>query len=437
MAICTSEQLSFPSISRRKIQADFQGGEVSSDGGVLLLRQMDRRLKLTQTLAARMPDAREAAACEHTMLDLLRQRIYGIALGYEDGNDHLRLRRDVALQTAVERIDELASPSTLCRWENQADRKTAVLVHELLVEQFIASHPKAPKELILDFDATDDVVHGKQEGRFFHGYYDQYCFLPLYVFCGTQLLVSYLRPSNVDPARHAWAVLKLLVQRLRMAWPEVKIIVRGDSGFCRWRMMRWCDRHDVFYVLGLAQNARLNALAQKHLDRAERDHRTTGERQRFFRAFRYAAQTWDRKRRVILRAEHSDKGSNPRYIVTNLDAAADHLYDQVYCARGEMENRIKEQQMDLFSDRTSCSKWWANQFRLLLSSLAYVLLESIRRVALQKTELARATCGTIRLKLLKIGAVLIRNTRRIRLHLSSAFPHRELFHLVCQRISTA
>jgi hypothetical protein len=437
MTSCTAEQLSFPSISRRKVQADFQGGDVSSDGGVLLLRQMDRRLKLTQALAARLPDVREAAACDHTLLDLLRQRIYGIALGYEDGNDHLRLRQDVALQTAVERVDALASPSTLCRWENRADRQTAVLVHELLVEQFIASHPKAPKELVLDFDATDDAVHGKQEGRFFHGYYDQYCFLPLYVFCGTQVLVSYLRPSNVDPARHAWAVLKLLVQRLRLAWPEVKIILRGDSGFCRWRMMRWCDRRGVFYVLGLAQNARLNALAQRHLDRAEREHRKTGERQRFFKEFRYAAQSWDRKRRVILRAEHSDKGSNPRYIVTNLDDAAAHLYDRVYCGRGEMENRIKEQQMDLFSDRTSCSKWWANQFRLLLSSLAYVLVESIRRVALRKTELARATCGTIRLKLLKIGAVLIRNTRRIRLHLSSAFPHRELFHLVCQRLSTA
>jgi hypothetical protein len=191
MTICTAEQLSFPSISRRKVQADFQGGDVSSDGGVLLLRQMDRRLKLTQALAARLPDVREAAACDHTLLDLLRQRIYGIALGYEDGNDHLRLRQDVALQTAVERVDALASPSTLCRWENRADRTTAVLVHELLVEQFIASHPKAPKELVLDFDATDDAVHGKQEGRFFHGYYDQYCFLPLYVFCGTQVLVSY------------------------------------------------------------------------------------------------------------------------------------------------------------------------------------------------------------------------------------------------------
>jgi hypothetical protein len=437
VTICTAEQLSFPSLSRRKVQADFQGGEVSSDGGVLLLRQMDRRLELTADLATRLPDVRDPNACDHTMLDLLRQRIYGIALGYEDGNDHLRLRQDVALQTAVERVDELASPSTLCRWENRADRKTAVLVHELLVEQFIASHRRAPKELILDFDATDDAVHGKQEGRFFHGYYDQYCFLPLYVFCGTQLLVSYLRPSNVDPARHAWAVLKLLVQRLRLAWPEVKIIVRADSGFCRWRMMRWCDRYGVFYVLGLAQNSRLNALARKHLERAERQHRTTGQPQRFFRVLRYAAQTWDRKRRVILRAEHSDKGSNPRYVVTNMDDDAAHLYDDVYCARGEMENRIKEQQLDLFSDRTSCSKWWANQFRLLLSSLAYVLVESIRRVALQKTELARATCGTIRLKLLKIGAVLLRNTRRIQLHLSSAYPCRELFHLVSQRLSTA
>ena len=437
MAICTSEQLSFPNILRRKVQADFRGGDVSSDGGALLLREMDRRLKLTRTLAEHLPDDRSPSACDHAMVDLLRQRIYGLALGYEDGNDHLRLRHDVALQTAVERTEELASPATLCRWENRADRKAARIVHELLIEQFIASYRRAPQELILDFDATDDAVHGKQEGRFFHGYYDHYCFLPLYVFCGTQLLVSYLRPSNVDPARHAWAVLSLLVKRLRKAWPKVKIIVRGDSGFCRWRMMRWCDRHGVFYVLGLAQNSRLNQMADKHLERARRRHEKTGKKQRFFKELKYAAQTWDRKRRVILRVEHSEKGSNPRYIVTNLHESAEHLYDQVYCARGEMENRIKEQQLDLFSDRTSCTKWWANQFRLLLSSLAYVLVETIRRVGLKKTELAKATCGTIRLKLFKIGAVLIRNTRRIRLHLSSAYPYRELFHLVCQRLSTA
>ena len=437
MTICTTEQLGFPSFSRRKVQADFEGGDVSSDGGVLLLRQMDRRLKLTQTLAGELPDAREASACDHAMVDLLRQRIYGLALGYEDGNDHERLRHDIALQTAVERTDELASPATLCRWENRADRKAARIVHELLIEQFIASHKKAPAELILDFDATDDAVHGKQEGRFFHGYYDHYCFLPLYVFCGTQLLVSYLRPSNMDPARHAWAVLSLLVKRLRKAWPKVKIILRGDSGFCRWRMMRWCDRHGVFYVLGLAQNSRLNQMAERHLERARRRHEKTGQKQRFFIDLKYAAQTWDKKRRVILRVEHTDKGRNPRYIVTNLDDTAEHLYDQVYCARGEMENRIKEQQLDLFSDRTSCTKWWANQFRLLLSSLAYVLVESIRRVGLKNTELAKATCGTIRLKLFKIGAVLLRNTRRIRLHLSSAYPYRELFHLVCRRLSTA
>jgi hypothetical protein len=437
MTICTSEQLSFPNISRRKVEADFNGGHVSSDGGVLLLREMDRRLKLTRTLAEHLPDAREPSACDHAMVDLLRQRIYGLALGYEDGNDHLRLRHDVALQTAVERTDELASPATLCRWENRADRKAAGIVHGLLMEQFIASYKKAPKELILDFDATDDAVHGKQEGRFFHGYYDHYCFLPLYVFCGTQLLVSYLRTSNQDPARHAWAVLSLLVKRLRKAWPKVKIIVRGDSGFCRWRMMRWCEKHDVFYVLGLAQNSRLNERAASHLERAQRRHEKTGKKQRFFVDLKYAAQTWDKKRRVILRVEHNEKGSNPRYIVTNLDDPADHLYDHVYCARGEMENRIKEQQLDLFSDRTSCTKWWANQFRLLLSSLAYVLVETIRRVGLKKTELAKATCGTIRLKLFKIGAVLVRNTRRIRLHLSSAYPYRELFHLVCQRLSTA
>jgi hypothetical protein len=398
---------------------------------------MERRLKLTHTLAERLPDPREPAACEHTLVDLLRQRIYGIALGYEDGNDHLRLRQDVALQTAVDRVDELASPATLCRWENRADRKVAGIVRDGRIEQFIASHKKAPQERILDFDATDETVHGKQEGRFFHGYYDHDCFLPLCVFCGTPLLVSYLRPSNRDSARHAWAVLSLLVKRLRKAWPKAKIILRGDSGFCRWRMRRWCDRHGVFYGLGLAQNSRWNLMAGKHLERARRQHEKTGKPQRFFKELKYAAQTWDKKRRVILRREHNEKGSNPRYIVTNLEDAAEHRYDNVYCARGEMENRIKEQPLDLFSDRTRCTKGWANQFRLLLSSLAYVLVETLRRVGLKKTELARATCGTIRLKLFKIGAGLLRNTRRIRLHRSSAYPYGELFHRVCQRLSTA
>lgn len=330
-------------------------------------------------------DERRQASCRHDVLSLLRQRVYGLALGYEDLNDHNTLREDLALQTAVERDERLASSPTLRRFESRADRQAVWRMHEVLVEQFIRSCKRAPKELILDFDATDDAVHGKQEGRFFHGFYDQYCFLPLYVFCGEQLLVSYLRPSKIDAARHAWAILALLVKRLRQAWPKVGIIVRGDSGFCRWRMLAWCERHDVGYIVGLAKNSRLLALAEPYLDGVEGRFNETGTKQRRFATVRYAALSWDRPRRVIIKAQCTDKGRNPRFVVTNLNGGPKALYDTVYCARGNMENRIKEQQLDLFPDRTSCHRWWSNQFRLLLSSLAYSLLEALRCLALQAT----------------------------------------------------
>ena len=403
----------------------------------MLVRQADRKLGLTKQLAKVLRDGRRQASCDHDLERLLQQRLYGLALGYEDLNDHDTLRHDVALQTAAGTDQALASASTLCRWENRADREAAAQIAEWMVEWFIRSHKIPPTEVILDFDATDDAVHGKQEGRFFHGFYDHYCFLPLYVFCGGQLLVSYLRPSNIDGARHAWAILALLVKRLRKAWPEVRIVFRGDSGFCRWRMLRWCENHGVYYLIGLAKNSRLNEAAQPWLKRAEKQYEKTGEKQRLFGEIRYAALTWDRKRRVLVKAEHAEQGSNPRYVVTNLTGDPQKLYDEVYCARGEMENRIKEQQLDLFADRTSCSRWWPNQFRLLLSGLAYVLLEAIRRLGLKGTDLARAQCGTIRLKLLKIGAVIRRNTRRIYFHLSSACPYQDLFFRVARRLSTA
>jgi hypothetical protein len=403
---------------------------------LLLVRQVDRKLKLTATLAKRLPDARERSKLTHPLVTLLRQRIYGLCQGYEDLNDHDRLRTDVALQTAVEQDVQLASASTLCRWENEASRPAAWTVHQWWIEQFIASHATAPTELILDLDATDDPLHGKQEGAFFHGYYRHYCFLPLYVFCGEQLLVAYLRPSNIDVARHAWAAVALLVKRLRQAWPQVRIVVRGDSGFCRWRMLRWCDRHAVYYLVGLAKNERLLALAKPLIEQAEAQYKQTQQKQRVFGAIQYAAHTWDRARRVIVKAEHTDKGRNPRFVVTNLDEDPAMLYDQSYCARGEMENRIKEQQLGLFADRTSCHGWWANQWRLLLSGLAYTLLEALRRLGLIGTELARAQCGTIRLKLLKIGAVLVRNTRRVRFLLAASYPHQELFTTVVARLAS-
>jgi len=304
----------------------------------------------------------------------------------------------------------------------------------LLVDQFIASHAAPPKEIILDFDATDDVVHGNQEGRFFHGYYDHYCFLPLYVFAGSQLLCAYLRPSKIDGAKHTWAILALLAKRMRKTWPEVKIIFRGDSGFCRWKMLRWCESHEVEYIVGIGGNARLKQFGSTLIDQAQAAHEQTGEKQRLFSEFKYAAATWDRERRVIIKAEHTGLGANTRFILTSLEGDPQELYDKVYCARGDMENRIKEQQLDLYADRTSCHNWWSNQLRLMLSSLAYVLFDHIRRTALKNTRLANATSATIRNKLIRIGAVIIRNTRRIRFHLSTSYPRQELFTLAAARL---
>ena len=390
---------------------------------------------LSDSIARALSDPRRQASCDHDVPGLVRQRLYAIALGYEDLNDHDGLRQDVALQTAVERDQWLASASTLCRFENRADRETAWRLHEVLLDQFIASFKRAPKKLILDFDATDDPVHGEQDGRFFHGYYRHYCFLPLYVFCGHQLLVSYLRPSNIDGAKHSWAILSLLVKRLRQVWPKVQIIFRGDGGFCRWKMLRWCDHHEVGYIIGLAKNKRLNRLTASLQDEAAACFAATGHKVRWFTDFQYAARSWDGARRVIAKIEHSQHGVNPRYVVTNLEGDAKQLYDKLYCARGDMENRIKENQLDMFGDRTSCQHWWPNQFRLLLASLAYTLIEAIRRIALKGTELANAYVGTIRLKLFKIGAVILKNTRRIRFLLASGCPCKELYFLAANRLA--
>ena len=437
MPDCTQPELTFPSFDRRKIEGSFSGGAVTSDGGLMLLREADRRLGLVAALDEVLMDPRHPVFITHRQVDLLRQRIYGLALGYEDLNDHDTLRHDLAWQTALERETPLASSPTLCRLEQRVDRKAALAFHQVLIEKFIASFAEAPTELILDFDATDDRVHGNQEGRFFHGYYGNWCFLPLYVFCGEQLLVSYLRPSNRDGARHAWAILKLLTQRLRTAWPEVRLILRADSGFCRRRMLHWCEWASVDYIVGLARNSRLEGLGASLMAQAEAAFQADPQKQRIFQWIDYAAGTWDQPRRVIAKAEFSAQGKNPRFVVTSLEGDAQVLYDEVYCARGEMENRIKEQQLGLFSDRTSCHAWWANQFRVILSAAAYVLMETIRRVGLCATELARAQVGTIRLKLLKIGAVIIRNTRRIRFLFASACPYQELFRGACRALSSA
>ncbi len=407
---------------------------MSSNGGVLLLRAADRRLGLSAAAAQVVRDPRDPGRCRHSAVAQLRQRLYGLALGYEDLNDHGELRQDLALQTAVDRVAPLASAPTLCRFEHWADRATAVALHRVLIEQFIASFAAPPEEIVLDFDATDVPVHGHQEGRFFHGFYDHHGFLPLYVFCGEQLLVAYLRPSKIDAAKHSRAILALLVKRLRQAWPGVRVVLRADSGFCRPRLLAWCERHRVGYILGLAKNPRLLALAAPWLADAKAGFAETGDKQRRFGEFAYAAKTWTVERRIITRVEHDRLGTNPRFVVTNLSGEPDALYKDLYCARGDMENRIKEQ-FELFADRTSCHNWWPNQFRLLLAGFADTLLTAIRRLGLTATELARAQVGTIRLKLLKIGAVIWRNTRRIRFCLSSGCPDKDLFMAVAQRLT--
>lgn len=443
---CNKPIVHFTPLARRQILAEFDAGAISSDGGVLLLREVDRRINLLDRIDQLIPDPRDPLHIEHDQRTLIAQRVLAIACGWEDLNDHATLRNDLVLQLATSRkasgsagdVDPdrpLASASTLCRLENRIDRQTCVRINQLLVELFIESHKTPPTEIILDFDATDDPVHGKQEGRFFHGYYDAYCFLPLYVFAGEQLLCAYLRPANIDGAKHAWAILSLITKRLRQAWPGVKIIFRGDSGFCRWKMLRWCDRHGVDYIVGLAKNSVLNKLSETLMVSAENAFKETGQKQRLFGEFNYAAGTWDKQRRVIARIEHTEKGENPRFITTTLAGESQQIYEQIYCARGEMENRIKEQQLGLFADRTSCHDFVANQFRLLLSSVAYVLIETLRRTCLAGTELARAQVSTIRLKLLKIGALVQRSVRRIVIHLSESFPMREVFQTLAATLS--
>jgi Transposase DDE domain group 1 len=330
MTKCINEKIILPACKGRKVEAEFVEKEVSSDGGVLLLREIDRKINLTKELEKIIPDPRNQEMITHSLISMLQQRIYGIALGYEDLNDHDTLRNDPALQTAVERIESLASSPTLCRMENRAGGKMIFNANALMVEKFIESYSEAPSEIILDFDATDDEVHGEQENRHFHGYYDNYCFLPLHVFCEEQLLISYLRPSNIDGAKHAWAILSLLAKRIRQSWPEVKIIFRGDSGFCRDLMLRWCDRNNITYTVGMAQNKRLNTLSAETQKLAEEEYNKTKEKQRIFSEFKYAAKSWQNERRIIAKSEHTDKGSNPRYIVTNeKDFTPQELYEKI------------------------------------------------------------------------------------------------------------
>ena len=429
------KSIEFQALNRKIIQREFSGGDITSDAGVMLLRAADKKLGLIESINKIINDPRNPKWIQHSQLSLLRQRIYSIALGYEDLNDHTQLRNDIAFQATVNEEKTLASQSTLCRLENRIESKEIAMMHEVLIETFINSFTSIPKELILDFDATDDPTHGNQEGKFFHGYYDHYCFLPLYVFCKDQLLVSYLRPSNIDGAKHTWAILSLLVKRFRKQWLDVEIIFRGDGGFCRHKMLDWCDAKGVKYIVGIAKNNVLKGMIEDEMELMQKESEKTQEPQRCFKDLQYAAKSWKHERRIVAKIEHLPKGANPRFIVTNLDDDAQVLYEDVYCARGDMQNRIKEQQLGLFADRTSASAWWANQFRLMLSSIAYVLIENMRRTTMVGTRFAKAQVTTIRLKLFKLAAVIVKNIRRIRFMFNSAYPWQEEFTLIANRLN--
>lgn len=437
MTNCIPKTLKFPALKNRQVEAAFDGGSITSDGGILLLGQVEQKTKLLENVAAVIPDNRNQEKIKHKVATMLKQRVFGIAQGYEDLNDHNMLRNDIAFQTAVNVDSELASSPTLCRFENKATKQIIFDAHKIIVDQFIVSNKGEPKELVLDFDATDDLVHGNQIGKFFHGYYGNYCFLPLYVFCGNQLLVAYLRPSNKDGAKHAWAILSLLVKQFRAVWPNVKITFRGDSGFCKHQMFDWCERKNVGYITGTAGNVRLLKLLAPAMQNAKTVFNKTKEKQRLFIEFSYRADSWTKERRIIGKAEHTEGGANPRFIITNLIGNPQDLYDNMYCVRGNMENRIKEQQLGLFADRTSCHQWWPNQFRLLLSSLAYIMVDYLRKYALRGTELENAQVGTIRLKLFKIGAAIIKNTRRIKFLFSSHYPFQSIFVHTVQILSSS
>jgi hypothetical protein len=405
----TTPSLRFTSSRRREIQVDFSGGDITSDAGTLVLREADRNLGLIAAFDRVIPDPRNPELITHPQTTMLAQRIFGIAAGYEDLNDHQRLRDDPLWQTltdhpGADQHPQLASPPTLCRLENRVSRRTLVKMSAVLVDTFIGSFASPPQHLTLDLDATDFEIHGHQERRFFHGYYDSYCFLPLYIFCGSQLLVAYLRPSKCDASLHVRAILRLLIAQLRSKWPEVRITIRADSGFCRWKLMRWCDHNNVDYILGLKRNPVLEREAEVLTRMVEDYHRTHGGNYRTYDWCHYGAKTWDRRRRVLIKAEYLGGGtggtgkSNPRFVVTNVPGDAQELYEQVYCERGEMENRIKEQGQ-LFANRTSCHVFVANQFRVLLAAAAYVLVDHVRRVGLSGSELEHAEVRTIRLRL--------------------------------------
>ena len=448
MTECKQSSFGFQDCGSREIVARFDGGTISSDGGAVLLRQTDHRLDLLPRLAQCFLDGRDPDRVQHSVQEMISQRVYGLALGYEDINDHEQLRSDPLFSVLAGREElekPLAGKSTLNRLElgdGREDRYKKITfwkqgIDELLVEVFIESQERTPEQIVLDVDTTDLPLHGQQEGRFFHGYYDSYCYLPLFIFCGEQVLCARLRQSNHDAYAGSLVEIQRIVRQIRAAWPEVKIILRGDCGFCRNELMSWCEGNGVDYVLGLARNQRLRRIIGGEMWEAAEQWKTTGQPARVFSEFSYRAKKtknggWERERRVVAKAEHLEGKENPRFIVTSLSNApwaAQALYEELYCARGDMENRIKEQ-LSLFADRVSAETMRANQLRLYFSVMAYVLMSGLRRLGLKATELAQAQVSTIRIKLLKIGARVRVTVRKVWISMASSYPWQGLYQQV-------
>ena len=463
MTECTQTSFTFANHARRQVVARFDGGTITSDGGAVLLRQLEQRTGIVRQFAACFRDHRQAAQVEHSVRELVAQRVYGLALGYEDLNDHDQLRCDPLLALLSGKQDLAgaqrrrprdrgkagAGKSTLNRLEltpaeaGASSRYKKIVLDtgaadRLLTALYIQSQPRQPERIVLDLDATDDPLHGQQEGRFFHGYYGHYCYLPLYIFAGDQLLCARLRPANIDAAAGALEEVRRIVEQLRRVWPDVEILLRADGGFCRDEMLSWCEANAVGYVIGLPKNGRLQRHIQRRMKLARRRFAKTGKAARAFGDFRYRTRTsWSRRRRVVAKAEYLAKGENPRFVVTSLtakQAAAQEVYETIYCARGEMENRIKEQQMGLFADRTSTAEFRSNQIRLYFSPIGYCVLEALRRLGLAGTKMARAQCTTIRLRLLKIGARMRITARKVWISLASGHAWAGVFEQVYENL---
>jgi Transposase DDE domain group 1 len=453
---CSPALFDFAPVEGRHVVASFDGGAITSDAGALLLGQADRAIRLSERFAACFADHRVAELVEHQVGTMVLQRVAGIALGYEDLIDHDQLRHDPVLAVLAGKLEAkrtdcapLAGKSTLNRLELGRPKPThyhkighdAAAIDALFVDLFLEAHKRAPEQIILDLDATDDPLHGHQEGRFFHGYYDCYCYLPLYIFCGRHLLAAKLRRSNIDASADAIEEIARIVAQIRKRWPRVRILLRADSGFAREALMAWCEANRVDYLFGLARNERLVAEIAVELAEAAAESIATGQPARRFKDFRWSTlDSWSRERRVVGKAEWTQGTANPRFVVTSLkpkEVGGQYLYERIYCARGEMENRIKECQLDLFADRTSAATMRANQLRLWFAAMAYVLLCALRRIGLAHTQFAQATCGTIRLKLLKLGALVRVSVRRIKIAMASACPYQHEFALAHAMLAKA